>query len=755
MGDFVNHRITGRRLAAALVTLATVTAVTGTLVSAPTATAATAATGGVTAEGRCAPASPGLLPVGAEIVSTGAFGYITECVDENGETVRELHKPDGSVVVFGSYVSDVYDSWSDWMVTNNQGTISAHHAPSNTYSNHTLGGELVGVAFNVAYESRPAESGTGRELWQLRNDNGVVNRTKLTDPFGNKIEKRTETDHRVVAAGRDADGRPAALVVIRGTRPGLDGPEPYTHHVVIAVPTGTPINSQELPGGFAGDWDASVTAALTPRYRAVTANRAGGGSELLVSGAVRKTVPLTDIPGKAVLAGIVGDTALYAALRDPSAGPEVVTPLYARNLATGGAPYKVLENFSSVAHAPDGSLLVRGATGEADGLFTLGKDGTTTPSLVASTGRVVALDVSRASVPSTVSLEKAGVNARMTFDLNRPDATVTVVLTHTRTGKTLTARAGGPTAGNRFTYSWNGVLDGLSAPNGAYTWQATATTHDGTGSDTVSGAFTVTRTANPHDYTDNGSTDLLARDSAGVLWRDDLYDWPVDGQVKPAKRTRIGSGWNTYKHIEAVGNIGGGATGDLVALDTAGVLWSYAGKGDGTFGTRVRVGAGWGGYKQLTGGSDHDRDGRSDLFATDAAGALWWYRGTGDPAKPFLPRIMIGTGGWGVYNQITAVGDLAGDAGGDLLARDTAGVLWLYPSSDYRFGPRVRVGGGWGGFSQLVGAGDVTDDGRPDLIAYGAGGTYVYRSNGTTSGVFTRQTTSLYAGEGGKFTSVS
>ncbi|MFD4372628.1 hypothetical protein [Streptomyces sp. NPDC058486] len=752
----MNHRITGRRLAAAVLTLSTVTAVTGTLVTAPVAVAAT---NGPAAVGRCAPTAPGLLPVGAEVVATGAFGYITKCVDENGETVRELHKPDGSVVVFGSYVSDVYDSGSDWMVTNNQGTISAHHTPSNTYSNHTLSGEFVGVAFNVAYESRPAESGTGRELWQLRNDNGVVNKMKLTDTFGNKMDRRTETDYRVVAAGRNANGMAVALVLIRGTYATSEGPKPYTTQALISAPTGTAI-VQETPTRPGGDWDASVTAALTPKYQAWIVNRAGGGSEIrahgtAVSSGIYKNVPLTDLPGKAVLAGIVGDTVLYAAQRDPWADPAVRTPLYARNLATGGAPYKVMENFSSVAHAPDSSLLVRGATGTADGLFSIGKDGTTvTPQLVADTGQVMALTVTGTSVPGSVSLEKPGTSVPMTFDLSRPDADVDLVLTHTRTGKKLTTRLTRPVSGQRYAHYWDGLLDGASAPNGAYSWRITATSDSGGAPATASGALTVTRTANPHDFNDNGSADVLARDSAGVLWRDDLYDWPVAGQAKPAKRTKIGPGWNTYKQIEAAGNLGGGAPGDLIALDSTGVLWSYTGKGDGTFATRVRVGGGWGGYKQLAGGSDLGGDGKADLFATDTAGSLWFYPGTGDPAKPYGRRIWVG-GGWGAYNQLTAVGNIAGDKGGDLLARDTAGVLWLYPSQGNAYATRVRVGAGWGAFSQFVGAGDVTGDGRPDLIAYGAGGTYVYASTGSTQSPFLRQNTSLYAGEGRKFTSVA
>ncbi|MFD5765750.1 FG-GAP repeat domain-containing protein [Streptomyces sp. NPDC127049] len=124
-------------------------------------------------------------------------------------------------------------------------------------------------------------------------------------------------------------------------------------------------------------------------------------------------------------------------------------------------------------------------------------------------------------------------------------------------------------------------------------------------------------------------------------------------------------------------------------------------------------------------------------------------------------------GGWGVYNELGAVGNIAGTAAGDLVARDTAGVLWLYQGDGKgKSLSRVKAGGGWNAFSRLVGAGwnafsrlvgagDVNGDGRPDLLTYGAGGTYVYRSTGVTSSPFTRQNTTLYAGGGSTFTSVS
>ncbi|MFH8625399.1 FG-GAP repeat domain-containing protein [Streptomyces vietnamensis] len=742
-------RISGRRLAAAVLTLATVTAVTGTLVTAP----AFAAT---TAEGRCAPTATGLLPVGAEVVSTGAYGYVTTCTDENGTTALEWHHTDGTVTTLSG--PKAYDSTSDYMLTGDGSMFTAYNPATSSYISLSTGvfgydAQLVGAAGPVLYVSAPAASGQGRELWQLENVNGYVRKTKLTNSVNNDFFDYTETAHKVVGVGKDANDRPAVLVLIKGFRDtGVGGPSPYALQALVPVSTGTPIQ-QEWTGGIA-DWNEAATGALTPKYRAWIT----GSNQLQARSSVTKNIALTDVPGQAVLAGIIGDTALYSAQRDPNAGPDVVTPLYARSLTDDAAqPYKLLGNVSSVAHAPDGSLKVRGFGADGDGVFRISDSGGARPTvaLEATTGRVLGVQVTGSKVPATVSLEKPGTTVPMEWTLSRGDVDVEVTLTHAATGKKLVTHLVNPVSGNTFRLPWNGVLDGVSAPNGDYTWSVKATPGDGTAPATASGGFTVTRTANPHDYTNNGSTDVLARDASGTLWRDDLFDWPVGSQINTARRTKIGSGWGTYKQIEAVGNIIGRTPGDLVALDGTGVLWLYSGKGDGTFDTRTKVGGGWGIYNKLAGGSDLTGGGRSDLLATDTSGVLWLYPSTGDLFHPFGNRVKIGSG-WGIYNQITAVGNIAGSAADDLVARDTSGVLWLYQGNGSGgFSTRVKVGSGWGAFSQLVGAGDVNADGRPDLIAYGAGGTYVYKSTGSATAPFTRLTTNLYAGEGTKFNSVS
>ncbi|MFI1717900.1 FG-GAP repeat domain-containing protein [Streptomyces litmocidini] len=92
----------------------------------------------------------------------------------------------------------------------------------------------------------------------------------------------------------------------------------------------------------------------------------------------------------------------------------------------------------------------------------------------------------------------------------------------------------------------------------------------------------------------------------------------------------------------------------LVARDTAGVLWLYLGKGDGTFAARTKIGGGWNAYQHLVGVGDADRDGRPDLVGFGPQGEDYLYRGTGDWKTPFLGRefagLTIGIGG--PYNSI-------------------------------------------------------------------------------------------------------
>ncbi|MER7537457.1 VCBS repeat-containing protein [Streptomyces sp. NPDC097704] len=739
----MQFRTTGSRLALAVTVVLAATALgAGTLATAPAAFAATSAT----ASADQATAAP-VFPEGSTLGGTGATGFLSWSFDQSynrtllwtpydgGKSHRIQEPEDGGFAMSGGDVVVLGDA--SWTVQMRKLTLR------NTASPFAADVDIDLTALKGNYVAVLSPTSV---LAQITHDDGTAELHVVT-------KDGTTTTSRKIA------GLPADATEFTGSTV-KDG------HILVGYATG-PAGARtggraliDLTAEKATETYASVESGYDFTSLMFSGSHVAwldyaAGTGLYVTSVDRTTheVRKTVIGSRQTswYYELVGGSLVY--------GNES-TPAKAVSLATGVVTDLGVTASASAASA-DGSAVLQGSrAADGSGLFRVAAAADDTPAVtkLAATGTPEVwepLAIQQVHVPDTADLDKTGGKVTLGWTLSRADAYLDVTLTHTATGKEFTKRLTAPTSGTLFSFDWDGVIAGLDAPNGTYAVEAEATPVDGIGEPASQGwLMNVVRTANPHDYTNNGSTDVLARDAAGVLWRDDLRDRPVNGQVKPALRTKIGSGWNTYKQIESVGNAGGAATGDLIAVDTAGVQWLYLGKGDGTFAPRVKVGTGWQIYNKIAGGSDLDGDGRPDLVATDSAGTLWFYKGTGDYAKPYAARVSRG-GSWQVYNQLTAVGNIAGSAAGDLIARDTSGVLWLYQGNGSGgFSLRVRIGGGWGAFSQLVGAGDLDNDGRPDLIAYGSGGTYVYRSTGVATAPFSRQTTSLYAGEGTKFTSV-
>ncbi|MEU1364653.1 VCBS repeat-containing protein [Streptomyces sp. NPDC005803] len=415
--------------------------------------------------------------------------------------------------------------------------------------------------------------------------------------------------------------------------------------------------------------------------------------------------------------GLAGDWAVYS---EPGAfiAPGAAAGLTARSLTTDET-IPLLAHASAVVPGTDGGVIATGGTIEhGEGLYriTPGADGgRPTVSLLATTGvPTVLTGLSEPVAPSgEIDLDQADGKVPAGWTLSRPNARVILQLVHTRTGTSSFVMTSQPVTGTtEFRVDWDGFLDTFPAYRGAYTWTMSAEPLNGIGPAIErTGSFTATRAPRPHDFDDNGSPDIFSRSSTGVLA---LYDVGQLGHLtygQPLHRTGIGGGWNMYDRIVPA------ATG-LVARDTAGVLWSYEGKDDGTLTPRKRVGGGWNIYDKLTSGSDLTGDGLNDLLATDKTGVLWLYPGKGDGT--LAVRTRVGSG-WGVYNQLTATGNLAGAPAGDLVARDTSGVLWLYlGKGDGTFAPRTRISGGWSGY-RIVGPGDIDGDGWSDLVTVPAG----------------------------------
>ncbi|WHM41076.1 VCBS repeat-containing protein [Streptomyces sp. BPTC-684] len=162
--------------------------------------------------------------------------------------------------------------------------------------------------------------------------------------------------------------------------------------------------------------------------------------------------------------------------------------------------------------------------------------------------------------------------------------------------------------------------------------------------------------------------------------------------------------------------------------DTRGSL-QYGGE-DGSF----RVGGGWNIYDKVLSPGNLGGAKGGDLLARDSSGTLYLYLGYGD--GKLTSRYKVG-GGWGQYTQIAGNGDLTGDSKADIVARDKAGTLWLYKGTGNHkapFAQRTKIGGGWNAYNTLLSIGDVDVDGKTDLLARdGSGVLWLYKGTGNAA----------------------
>ncbi|MEU2076006.1 VCBS repeat-containing protein [Streptomyces sp. NPDC013489] len=529
--------------------------------------------------------------------------------------------------------------------------------------------------------------------------------------------------------GITLDSPESAVVRYTGT---VDGVK-RSRTAVLDIPAHALVEEYETPDVPLGG------TALSATHIAWVEKLANGTAQVVVTRRGTNESVRHDV-GQAtnVAVQLVGDWVTYRQFATNGGGawyPKFA--LYAHSLTTRET-VKLLEHTTSAAPGPLGTLLVRGGTfDQGEGLYRIapGTDGARPAvTLVASTGEPTTLELVKPDVPDTIDFDRVATPVPFAWTFSRQSTRVRVELVHTATKKVwkpeVYHRGGGVVR-----FDWDGMFVSrnvtipavytVPAPNGDYTWRLTAEPLDGIGPAVEkTGTFKVIRKVVPHDFNDNGTPDLLVRNSSGELslvnTSRPLGSWTAE----PA--TPLGTGWNTYDQLLALGNVAGSPHADVVARDRSGVLWLHEGTGH-ALAPRVRVGGGWGIYRQITGGCDLNGDGTADLLATDAAGILWLYKGTGSASAPFAARTKVG-GGWGVYNKITAAGDIGGAAAGDLVARDKDGVLWLYlGKGDGTFTTRSRIGGGWNAYEGIVGFGDVDRDGRADLLANDNGTTYAYK----------------------------
>ncbi|RAZ31648.1 VCBS repeat-containing protein [Microbacterium sp. SMR1] len=241
------------------------------------------------------------------------------------------------------------------------------------------------------------------------------------------------------------------------------------------------------------------------------------------------------------------------------------------------------------------------------------------------------------------------------------------------------------------------------------------------------------------DLTGDGASDLLARDSSGALW---LYRGDGNGGFRDG-REYLGGGWEGMRSILMPGDFTGNGSGDILAVDGAGLLWAYEGNGKGAFARQTApVGSGWsimsvvtsegpkpGWKKSFPGGAgDFTGDGAADVVAVSAKGVASIYRGDGTGS--WLSPIEVDSR-WG-QATIVPLGDFTGDGRADLGRITPDGTFQLLRGrGDGTFEAPKTIGSGWNGFGLVTGGIDFDGDRRVDVLARDAAGNLMlYRGDG-------------------------
>lgn len=131
----------------------------------------------------------------------------------------------------------------------------------------------------------------------------------------------------------------------------------------------------------------------------------------------------------------------------------------------------------------------------------------------------------------------------------------------------------------------------------------------------------------------------------------------------------------------------------------------------------IDQGAGWNSFTALAMPGNLGGTAADDMLARDSKGVLWVFPGNSN--GHLGKRIKVGSG-WNTYRAIFGKYDYNGDGRTDLLGIDYKNSIWLHPgtgSISRPFGSRVRIATNFSGYNYVLSTGDVNRDGRSDFLA--------------------------------------
>ena len=276
------------------------------------------------------------------------------------------------------------------------------------------------------------------------------------------------------------------------------------------------------------------------------------------------------------------------------------------------------------------------------------------------------------------------------------------------------------------------------------------------------------------DVNGDRRNDLLSRDRATgkvVVWL---------GRGNGTFRAQhLRARFNGYNLVTA-GDVDGDRRVDLLARDSRGILWLYHGKGNGGFPSRRALGGGWQAYDAIV-AADFTKDGVTDVMVRKAGGKTAYVRpnlgrgifgaGVGPyPALRRVGRVVSATNVMGDStpdvltvtgsrvdvlqrnagtelgrpivtnldlsraNLVLNAGDWNRDGHGDVIYRETSGVVYLTLGNGAgRFTGRYSFGNGMSTATLLAAVGDMNGDGAMDLMGQVGGKMQLFLGNGGTA----------------------
>lgn len=216
------------------------------------------------------------------------------------------------------------------------------------------------------------------------------------------------------------------------------------------------------------------------------------------------------------------------------------------------------------------------------------------------------------------------------------------------------------------------------------------------------------------------SSNLPAIDPTGTLW-----NYSAPGTSRLSSRTQVGTGWQDAKQIISVDWNNDGRM-DILSRRADGKLLLQTGMANNEYRNPVQLGNGWQAYDIIATKLKRSDDYPGLVARNMVDGKLYYYPNSFGGS--LSPRQIIGTGGWAAMSELSAL-DFDRDGGMDIVARNSAGALYLYRTNgmgSFVSEGRKQVGNGWKPMTNISVKTDFAGPGTTGLLARNSKGQLYY-----------------------------